>query len=247
MSTEEIQQVFLNTDSHYDVDLKNSKLKGEAFITYIANMQINCSLANVEGTASEEKLEVLKHYLTFRQSIKCDTLLHTTARTLMRFAGVTLDKSFCDWMSLEEIDSFIVQNSDMLNNVANFIYSAPVFVTSFNNNFREEIFKPAIESGEIRVIDDPDIVGINTINLFSIPDFTEFFIAAVSENPNNANLPMYYYKAQVERLQYDRKTIFDIFLGLKGDSFLMAFSNLLLNTSENGEELALLEKYAAED
>lgn len=247
MSTEEIQQVFLNTDSHYNVDLKNSKLKGEAFITYIANMQINCSLAKVEGTPSEEKLEVLKHYLTFRQSIKCDTLLYTTARTLMRFVGVTLNEEFCDWMSLEEIDTFIAQNNEMLNNIAIFINSAPVFVTAFNNEFRKNVFDPAIESGEITVVDDPDIVGINTISLFSIPDFTEFFITAVVENPNNANLPMYYYKAQVERLQYDRKTVFDIFLGLKEDSFLMAFSNLLLNTSENGDELALLQKYASED
>lgn len=240
MSTEEIQQVFLNTDAHYTIDLKNSKLKGEAFVTYIANMQINCSLATVEGTSKEEKFEVLKHYLTFRQTIKCDTLLNTTALMLLKFVGVPVELT-CDWMNFDEMREFAELNKEIVLETALFINSAPLFVAAFNNDFRKEVFDKAVENGEIEVIDNPDIVGINAINLFSIPNFTEVFIGAVFENPDNQGLTLRYYKAQVERLQYDRKTVFDIFIGLKENSFLMSFVNLMFNQSEDGAELKLLQ------
>ena len=54
MSTEEIQELFLNQGTHYKIDLASSKLQGEAFITYIANMQMDCSLPLDVEVSSEE-------------------------------------------------------------------------------------------------------------------------------------------------------------------------------------------------
>ncbi|WP_127714897.1 hypothetical protein [Halobacteriovorax sp. HLS] len=242
MSTEEIQEIFLNSDLHYNIDLKNSTLKGEAFVTYIANMQINCSLADIDQTPKEEKFEVLKYFLNFRQTIKCDTLLHTTALLLLKALRAPVDQSR-SWLSEEESEEFLQNNKELMLQAALFINSAPVFVAAFNKDFKEEIFTQACEDGEIQVIDDPEIVGINLINLFSIPDFTETFIAQYDNVMPPETKQLRYYKAQVERLQYDKKTVFDIFLGLKEKSFLMSFSHLLLNNSSEKEELSLLESY----
>jgi|GEM_PF-3776760 hypothetical protein len=243
LSTEEIQQVFLDPSAHYTINLNDSKLKGESFVTYIANMQINCTLETRAETPSEEKCEVLRHYLTFRQSIKCDTLLNTSALLLLRLVDVPVDLT-TDWMSFEEMDEFIANNEEIVIETARFVNSAPLFVAAFSNDFREKMLNPAIEDGSIVVIDDPHVVGVNALNLFSVPNFTEIFIAGVLQNPENKKLPHIYYKAQVERLQYDRKTVFDIFLDLKESSFLMSFVNLLFAENEDGKEEKLIQSLA---
>jgi hypothetical protein len=242
MSTQEIQEIFLNSELHYNIDLNNSTLKGEAFITYIANMQINCSLATDDQTPKEEKFEILTHFLKFRQTIKCDTLLNTTALLLLKALRTPIEHT-SNWLTEEESEEFLQSNKSLILEAALFINSAPVFVTAFNKDFKEEIFEPACLNNEIQVIDDPEIVGVNLINLFSIPNFIETFIAQFDEVMPAEVKNLRYYKAQVERLQYDKKTVFDIFLELKEDSFLMSFSHLLLNNSENRKETELLESF----
>lgn len=243
MSTEQIQEIFTNADMHYNIDLKNSTLKGEAFITYIANMQINCSLATVEGTEKEDKFEILKHYLTYRQTIKCDTLQSTVSILLLHTLGVDVELS-CDWLSKEEMMEFAESNVDQIVEVMHFLRSAPVIVSSFNKNFKSLIFDKACDNGEIQVIDEPDVVGVNMISLFGVPKLVEMLCLTMEEIHPELKDDLRYYKAQVERIQYNKKSLFDIFLETPGGSPAMAFSHILLNQSENNEEQKLFDSYS---
>jgi hypothetical protein len=236
MSTEEIQELFLNTNKHYTIDLKNSALKGEAFITYISNMQMNCSLAIDETVPTEEKFEILKLFLTSRQTIKCDTLLNTAALLLLRSRKVDIQNSI-GWLSFEEVDTFVKQNKDLIEEVSSFVDSMPLTATCFNTEIKEQYLVPAIENGEVEVVTDLEAIGVNILALMGITDFLEFFLAA---NPSSSTR-MKYYQPQVERLTYDKQTIFDIFFKREDPSFLMSMVNLLFSSGE--QEIKLMQDY----
>lgn len=232
MSTEDIQELFMNQDHHYNIDLLNSKLKGEAFITYIANMQISCSIQKDSQLDSETKLNVLEFFFSFRQTIKCDTLLLTCAHILLRSRKIDFDTSD-SWLSIEEMDTFILNNKEQIKNSSDFLDSSLVFIPSFNNNYRESIFEPSIEAGSIEVVEDPNFLGVNILGLYTIPSFLEFFIAAGTNEPQK----MTYYKNQVELLQYNKTTIFKLITAQEGDSFLMSLCHLVLSTEEKDRQL----------
>lgn len=240
MSTEEIQDLFLNQGTHYEINLEDSKLQGEAFITYIANMQMNCSLPLEVKVSSEKKLEVMKYFFNFRQTIKCQTLLDTAAFVMLKFKGINFDLNSC-WLNEAELDLFIKDNLETIGKTALFLESSLLFVPSFNSNFKQFILEPAIEAGEVVEISDIDFIGVNILGLFTIPSFIEFFLSY----PPVGEQPVVYFKEQVEKLYYDKKPLFEIICEQKGDSFLMSLVNVIF--SQETAEVELFKKYIAQE
>ncbi len=232
MSTEDIQDLFLNANAEYIVDLRNSALKGEAFATYIANMQMTCKLLVDPQTVKAEKFELLKHFLTFRQTIKCATLIETLALIMWRIQGISFNTDNM-WMTLEEMDEFMDLESEQILKIVHFLDSAPLIAASFNKELKAAIIETGLEDGSIQLIDDPDAVGVNTLSLFTVPEFIEYYLAG---NQKKQTQPRYY-KAQVERVQYAQKTLFDIFTDPNLNSFMMAISHLLFSNGKKENEL----------
>lgn len=234
MSTEDIQELFLNSNAEYLVDLKNSALKGEAFVTYIANMQMSCSLVVDPSTEKKDKFDILFQFMKFRQTIKCNTLIETLALVMWKIKGMPFELNDI-WMTTGEMDEFISLHSEELLKISNFLDSAPLIAVSFNKELKQSIIETGIEDGSIQLIDDPDAVGVNALSLFTVPNFIEYFLAGNNPNQSVAR----YYKAQIERVQYSQKTLFDIFTDQNLNSFLMSIVHLLFSNGE--EENALIE------
>jgi hypothetical protein len=236
MSTDEIQELFLNPENKYIVDLENSKLKGEAFITYIANMKMKCDLLVDPNLSKLSKFEILKIFLNFNYFVDCQTLINTSCMVMLRSRGFDLNTSD-SWMSLEEIDEFISLNTDMVSTISDFLDSMLIAVPSLNIFFKKEFLEPSIESGEVICIEDPNIISVNVFGMLTVPDFLEIFLAS-KKDFNKFN----YYKYQIERFSYNKKTFFDLFLDLNSDSILLSLCNTFF--SEEKEEIEILNKYS---
>jgi hypothetical protein len=228
MSTEDIMDLFENQDQAFQIDLAGSILKGEAFITYVTNMKIKCSLIPSPLVKTEEKIELMNFFLKFKYLIDCDTLLHTLGSAVLRFHSKEAPL-LNDWMSAEELDLFIDQSKDELAKISDFISSMPLTVSSFNKEFKDTVFTPAVEAGDIEVIDDAEAVSVNAFGLITIPHFIDL---AVGFKPVTDEEKLTYYKAQVENTLYKKKTFFALILDLKGDSLLMSYFNLLASADE---------------
>lgn len=240
MNTEEIQELFLKQDELYDIDLQNSKLQGEAFITYIANMQMNCLLPLEVAVDSEKKLEVLKYFFTFRQTVKCQTLINAAAFVLLYSRNIPFDFKLC-WLTEKEIQSFIPENMETLQKASLFLESALIFIPSFNTDFKSLVLEPAIEAGEVKEINDIDFIGVNTLGLFTVPSFLEIFLG----NPIEDNLPKFYFREQVEKLYYNSKPLFELIKDQQGDSFLMSLCHVTF--SMHKEEREIFDKHITEN
>lgn len=232
----EISDIFLNIDKTYRLDLKNSKLKGESFITYVANMKLKCEIINDESLEKEEKFEVLKNFLNYAYFVDCTTLIDASLLVFLRYRNIPFHASN-SWMSSEEIDEFVSLNKNTLDNIADFYDSLIISIPSFNNKFKTEVLEPALASGEIKLVEDPNLISINSISLLKIPNFLENFIG----HNNQAEKELKYYKYQIEKFSYDKKNLFDILMGLKEDSFILSLTNIFY--SQEKEEEEILEKH----
>lgn len=232
----EISDIFLNIDKTYRLDLKNSKLKGESFVTYIANMKLKCELINDSSLEKEEKFEVLKNFLTYAYFVDCETLIDSSLLVFLRYRNIPF-QSQNSWINSEEIDEFISLNKNILENIADFYDSMLLSIPSFNMTFKKEILEPALASGEIKLIEDPNLISINVISLLKVPNFLENFISC----NNQLERELKYYKYQVEKFSYDKKNLFDILMGLKDNSFILSLTNIFY--SEEKEEEEILQKH----
>ena len=141
------------------------------------------------------------------------------------------------WISSEEIDEFISLNKNIIDTVADFYDSMMITIPSFNMTFKKEILEPAIASGEVKLIEDPNLISINVISLLKVSNFLENFISCSSQLERELK----YYKYQVEKFSYDKKNLFDILMSLKDNSFILSLTNIFY--SEEKEEEEILEKH----
>jgi hypothetical protein len=236
MPTDQIQELFLNPTNQYEVDLRNSKLKGESFITYIANMRMKCTLITDPELTSEEKFSTLTHFLNFNYFVDCDTLVKASALLMLRSRGVPIENTQT-WISFEEMDEYIKLNYELITKIGNFYDSLVLAVPSFNINFKNTILDPAIESGLVEVIEDTSAVSINIFGALTIPDFLECFLAY----PNESSSKLRYFKYPVERFSYNKKALSEIFRELKGGSLLLSLTHMLF--SEEQHETEVLNKH----
>jgi hypothetical protein len=232
--TEDLQKLFTDK-SHVNIDVKNSQLKGAAFIAYITNMRIECSLLDDVELPFEEKETLLKEFLKTIYATDCDTLLHCLAFIMLTSRGIETEP-FCTWLSKEEAEKFIGRNTEIVQEISDFIDSLLVACLSFNSGFKEHAFTKEIENGTLTVVDESSLFGTNVLGLITIPDFIEIFIGHKQDDR-----PLKYYKAQIEDLTYKRNTVFDLLVKIPNGSPLMSMVNLLLSDKE--EEIEIKEKY----
>jgi hypothetical protein len=237
MSTEELQDLFLNPAKSYVIDLKNSKLKGEAFITYISNMKMKCSLLKDTNLTKEEKYDTLSYFFQFSYPVDCDTLIETSAFLFLRYRNVPVDFSF-SWLSIEDMDEYIALNKPLFEKVSKFMDSLILGVSSFNNDFKKDYLEPAIESGEIEVIDDANLFSVNMLGMLTVPNFLEYFIGF---SPLSETVDLKYYRHQMEQMTYNKKSLFEVFANLKEDSLILSLVNVFF--SEKDSESSVLNKY----
>lgn len=234
MTTDEIQELFLNPDREYKIDLKNSRLKGEAFATYLANMKMRCSLIEDSELPSEEKYDLLKNFLTYPYAILCTTLVDVSCILFLRSKGLPV-KLTNSWMSFDEIDTFLKEpeNQDILKRCSLFLESMLVTIPSFNNDVRESFLLPAIEASVIEQVDDPSYVSVNLYGAITTPEFLELYL---SQPPLFDEKPKYF-KNVVEKYSYDLKTLYDLFLKMGEDSLLLSLTNLIMSEEQEEKEL----------
>lgn len=231
----EVSDIFLNPDKKYLIDLKNSKLKGESFIIYLANMKLNCYLVKDPELKKEDKYDVIHHFLKYPYLVACPTLVGSILAVFLKSRNIPFNNTEC-WLSDDEIDDFIKNNSELIKDISDFYDSLILGLASYNVNFKNNFLEPAIKRGEVELVEDPSLISVNALSLLKIPNFLENFISYKED----AFSSLKYYKYQIEKFTYDKKPLFDIIMDLKENSFLMSLVNIFF--SDEKEEKEILEK-----
>lgn len=232
LTTDQIQQLFTSKEKERQViDVVNSKLRGDVLCTYIANMQLVCSFGNAKELSFEEKEGLVKNFFEFKYAIECDTLVTTIADLLFKSRG--LYSKYESFLSQEEVFKFIDNNKEVVDKYSNFLDSFLLTVPSFEKDFRLQVLEQ-IEQGVIEEVTDPDVIGVNILQLITVKGFLDGFLT--TSDISNVK----YYTYAIGKLHYKQKSIYDLMVGIGGDSLLFSFINIF--SSEGEEEKEIREK-----
>ena len=219
----QIKEFFQNKELFFLIDYTKSKIKGNMFLTYISNMDLpsDILLADLSKT---EKFELTKIYLETRNINTASALKYATTQILLENRGVDTAEIFeRPLFSKEECQEFISTNKELIEKWDTFIQSTMVyFLTSVEAIEEQHNFK-----SDFKLIDDPQYIGCNVVNLFSVPSFLELYF---SKPPTKE---LHYFKQQFEEYMFKGKNFYHYFM-VPQNSLYQAFNFLL--TSDNSEK-----------
>lgn len=201
LKIESIKEYFENKQLFFVIDYANSQVKGNMFLTYIANLDLPCEI-QLDGTPAEEKLALLKNYMESRNLAHSDALRLACARTILAYRGASTGGFYPNpVLSPEEEARFIAENGELLRRWDQFLSSTLLYLLgSFPDLEKEVRVREQFTTHE-----DPAFIGSNVVHLFGIPSFTERFFSAPSREP------LLYFKPQFEEYMFRGKNLFHYF------------------------------------
>jgi hypothetical protein len=195
---ETIKEYFVDKTIEFKVKYAESKLKGKIFLTYLSNLDVPCDVV-LDGTDEEELLSLIKDYMEIKTISKLDTIKMAVAQIMLRASGVEDEKLFENpVLSNELIDRFIVENEELVEKWLLFIDSTMLYLIYIFKELNEEL---KVEE-TFGVLDDPNFIGLNVVNLFSIEGFLELYFSPERE------INIIYFKQQFEQYMFKGQSLF---------------------------------------
>jgi hypothetical protein len=155
---QELKKFFVDQDTKYLIDYKNSNLKGMKLLTYISNLEIPCNLEFLEFDS--DFFDLLKDYLN------CPVLVNVE---ILEISTITLLLEYKKLIPTNKFSAFIKDNKDIVDQWCNILDSCSLYnmyvfeSTKFKDYVRSH---PEAESSQR---------GINFVNLFSHELFYIFY------------------------------------------------------------------------
>lgn len=225
----QIKEYFENKELFFLIDYKNSKIKGNMFLTYISNLDLPSEIVLGE-TSKEEKCELLKFYMESRNISISNTLKFASAQVLLEVKGIDTSEVFENpYFSKIDCLDFINENRELVNRWTTFVSSSLLFMLTTVQAIEEKYsFKK-----EFKELDDPQYIGSNVVHLYSVPSFVELFFSTP------ASTDIYYFRPQFEEYMFRGKNLFHYFFCPENTLFLI-FNDLLTGDKSLSDVNSLL-------
>lgn len=184
---EHIRAYFKDKSIYFSLDYSKSKIKNKPFLTYIGNNGMPCEVLITDEVTKEERFQLIRDFMDIRVIVQSRLLANTVAKILLKYNNLDKDIDFSDIiLTADQVDEFIELHKDVILKWSTFLQSCLLYLiyTTIDLN---KIIK--VED-EFENIDDPDYVGLNICQLFSIENFYLDFIAGTIPEK------MYFFKRQ---------------------------------------------------
>lgn len=205
-----IKEFFENKKLFFVVNYKDSKIKGNMFLTYLSNLDLPFEV-DFTNASIEERFEIIKNYMETKTIHQSDTLRLTVADILVTFRGnkdgLNLHNPI---LNESEKQDFIAANLELIKKWDLFISSTMVYMIKAFPDLNEILKVDTI----YKVMDDINYIGLNVVNLFGIPSFSEIFFA------EKLNPELYYFKPQFEEYMFKGQSLYHYFACEENTLFL---------------------------
>ena len=200
LGPKEMRDFFEDKSQLFWVDYKKSPLKGNVFLTYIANLGLNVEF-DFTSLASSDKIEFIAQYMESRHIIKCDTLSIATMQLLMHYRGFNPEQDIIQhFFYPEELDECCKANEKQIKTWVHFLDSSLIYLFTVYEDLEKELnIKESFER-----VDDHRYVGLNIVNLFRTEGFFEIYFALPVERIS-------YFVRQFEEYMFNGQNLFAYF------------------------------------
>lgn len=170
-----IKEYFQDKSILFLVDYENSKLQDKIFLTYLSNLDIPADIELRNEFPLEKTFSLIESYMQIKTVSDVEFLTMIVCHILLRAKGVDIkDAMENTFLTDEQADQFIEQHKELVDRWVHFLDSSFLYlIYSFkdlNDQLKVEENYPKIE--------DPNYVGLNVVNLFSVPGFMNCYFAS---------------------------------------------------------------------
>ena len=157
---EELKKYFVDPDTKFLINYKESKLKGSKLLTYLSNLDIPADI-DLAGSENQEFFELLKSYFESPFLLNVELLEESAIEVLLTRKNILVKN---------EYSKFIEENTEIIDKWVSVLESLLVYNISIIN---EPQIKQSLSSFEI--VPGQDLVGINFVNLIKHEHFYLFY------------------------------------------------------------------------
>ncbi|MFP5387151.1 MAG: hypothetical protein ACLGHN_13815 [Bacteriovoracia bacterium] len=234
LKVEELKELIEKKDSFYIVNYKESQLRDIVFLNYVSNLNLPCEVL-IEGCDYLEKQSLLKAYLTTRNIVTINSLRLNIAMLLLENRGMDTANVFVNPLfTREEAKTFITDNKEVIERWEQFIESTMIFALYTAKDLNDEM---DVKS-QVRIVDDPNYVGSNIVNMFSIPSFMELFFLTPPKHE------LCFFQPQFEEYMFKGKNLYEYYFCEENDIYKLFITQVHGGTSFEEIENAFKEAKA---
>jgi len=176
ISIDNLKKYFIDNTIKFNIDYKNSTLKGNKFLIYLGNLGVPCDLDTIED---DEFLDLLTDYFNARTLVNIPKLESAAIEVLLGSKNL-LDENFNGVLDIDQITTFIEKNKEVINKWTRVLESLTLYNMKTVNVTE---FHDFVES--FPADDTTDPAGINFVSILKYQDFYSFYQIINESNLTN--------------------------------------------------------------
>ena len=166
IAIDELKKYFVDNNVHYEIDYKNSTLKGSKLLIYLSNLNIPC---DIDTEFDDEFLELLKDYFNSKTLVQIRTL-EIAALEMLFTNRFGLPQTEGKMLSNAQLTKFVEENKEIIDQWSKVLDS----LTLYNMQTVDvPEFREFVESHPSDPTDD--LTGINFVQLLKYEEFFVFY------------------------------------------------------------------------
>jgi len=223
LKVEELKQFIENKDdTFYYINYEKSDINEGVFFNYLSNLELPCDVI-VENESYSERESFIKTFMETKSIINTSSLNLNVARLVLEYRGIDTQAVFMNPIfNAKETRHFIEDNKELLEKWERFIESSLVYALYITKDLDEKNDIKSIT----KQVDDSSYIGLNVINLFSVPSFLElFFLVPLKHEPA-------FFTRQFEEYMFRGQSLYEHFFNENNEMFAL-FLGQLKNDIDN--------------
>jgi hypothetical protein len=200
ISIEQLKKYFVDKNTFYSINYRESNLKGSKLLTYISNLDIPCDI-NFAECSYEEFYNMLEDYLQSTMIVNVNSLEQAIINILLQTKDIIKKQDIEFIQKNEKILNSWIEKLDSLTLYNMFIVSDPVF-NQYVNTFPCD--------------DDTSLSGINFVSILKHTDTYTLY-----QNIDESKLK--YFKSYFNEYMFKGKSLYNFWANENNPLFLLTY------------------------
>lgn len=217
-----------------EIDFVNSKIKDQALLTYIYNLNLSDVTVNLKDAPLEDRRNFFLSFTRHKTTVEVTNLLDTYLKFLLALKGIQVHKEDLEVVNKdaifndEEIKQLLDSDEEVRDAIERAAFILDGIVVHIMLSLNQVNIQADEEFGKVGVLKDPNWTGHTWVNLLKKPAFNAYYYTVMP-----ALKDLVYFPYQYSESIYKGKVLLDY---LAENPWLMALMQHTLKNLERSKE-----------
>lgn len=204
---EDLKKIVSGETSDIEINFDDSKIKNQALLTYIYNLNISTAKINMASTSFEDRRNFFLSYANHKTTVEVSNLIDTYLKFLLSLKKITVHSedleeiNFCSIFSDHEIDTLLDTDPEIREVIERAAFVLDGIVVHIMLSLNDINIQGDEEFGKVGILNDPTWIGHTWVNLLKNPVFNAYYYTVMPSLKDLVYFPYQYcesiYKGKV--------------------------------------------------